>query len=333
MVSRKLAGLPPDSNEVGWVCGIAVNKGIKHLARASTQKEQPVDRPSAREESIAATPTPEEAAIHRRRYHDLVEGMPDKARVVLRAARDRGAHPEGPSPPRSRSPKARWRRASTGRASTCSPPAVRIEAREARAERRKPGKMGLFVPFGLGAWEHVRRAFDETSPPELEDDLLRDIHLEIARRAFAPGSAALGAALGSLVGGAAVFGALHGHPPTAVEPAPTILRVTEAVPAAVVPTASTLPAVVPSSPAPSPAPPATPRRIRSGLDPSEGLLLQRAEMALENKDFDAARAALREHTRRFPPGHARLTEDRDRLHASLDAESRRAGPRRPDTEK
>jgi len=344
VVHRKLASRNRDVPESAWVGAIAWRVGLRYVALRRTHKEQPMDEPCSEEQAAAPGPTVEEAVSQRRRYHDIM-GSVDSDRRTVFEMHDVDGH--------SLPEIAQALGKSLGTVTTrlrlarkdVTAAVSRMEAREAR-EGRAPAAM--LLPFGLGGWADVGRLFDD-APPGAREQVWNGVLRGIARAAAAAGvvtgaglvgKATAGALFGSgsVLGGAAVAGVLvaFGLVSPRVTPPPLITRAPE-----MVTTAAPLPAPAPSGSdkpgtgrveAPDDAPTsrvvAAPTATASApataapgdiIDPEEQRIMERATAAFVRGNFDAARAALAEHARRFPAGRAKLGAEADHLRAKLDA--------------
>jgi hypothetical protein len=210
---------------------------------------------------------------------------------------------------------------------------ARLAARAAHDERRHAS--ARMVPAAVGSWNESARSF-EAAPREVAARVWRAVgRTLVSSAALAPVAVTAGAViagksaaalvgLGAVLGGAVVFLATQATQVlTSAEPAPH-----REVPAAVVGAVSATPS---AEPAPSSLPSAAPSVAASSrgaappatavvtVDPEEVALVQQAAAALARKNVDAARAALREHAKRFP--HGQLVTERKRLQGQIDRET------------
>jgi RNA polymerase sigma-70 factor (ECF subfamily) len=332
----KLASRNPAVPELAWLGAIAWNVGRRYVALHRTQKEQPMDDPESQAETAVDDGSPEDLVGRRRRYFDLVKGVSDDRRVVFEMHEVEGHSlsaiagalllPLG-------TVTTRLRLAREDIAAALS----RMEAREARAEGRSAA---MLLPFGAGAWYPMSELFDD-APPGMERQAWRGFGRALARSGAAgglkggatAGGMGAGFALGAGTVGAVVL-ALRLLGPTKA-PAPEISRAPEAlsaVPVAVAPTVALTATATASAEPGSAAPPAPPRGATaasaatsvpaSGLadhiDPEEERILAKGEAAFTRGKVGAARDALDEHARRFPPGRAKLAAESAHLRARLD---------------
>jgi RNA polymerase sigma-70 factor (ECF subfamily) len=327
----------PAAPEAAWLAAITWNVARNYRSRRRVRAQGEVDVSVEQAEPVATTPSPEEAVGRRRLILELLEGMDHDRRVVFDMHEIGGfdvpeiaralAIPEGTARTRLRLAREHVQAART-----------RLEARAARAEHR-PAVLPALLPFGVGAWRELGRAFEDV-PPGTEQQVWRSICRTLAAgHALGGGAAATGAALaaktagtllgtGALVGGGAVFLALRVLAPSAPVsvPPPAITQAPDTVAVAPVVT-STAASEAPPMPAASALPrgqaPGTGAAARSagvnasmrGIDPEEESLIQQAQAAIARKNYGAARAALMAHTQRFPNGQ--LVPDRKRLLAQI----------------
>jgi RNA polymerase sigma-70 factor (ECF subfamily) len=329
----KLATRNPAVPELAWLGAIAWNVGRRYVALHRTQKEQPMDDPELEAEPVGAEPSPEDLVSRRRRYVELMKGVSDDRRVVFEMHEVEGHSlsaiagalllPLG-------TVTTRLRLAREDIAAALS----RMEAREARAEGRSAA---VLLPFGAGAWYPMSGLFDD-APPGMERQAWRGFGRALARAGAvsgATGGAAAGGmgtgfALGAGAVGAVVF-ALRLLAPTKA-PAPEISRAPEALSAAPVAVAPTAAATASATAEPGGAAPlAAPRGATATaaastpppgfadrIDPEEERILAKGEAAFMRGQLGAARDALDEHARRFPPWRAKLAAESAHLRARLD---------------
>ncbi len=343
VVHRKLGSRDPRVPESAWVGAIAWRLGLRYVALRRTQKEQPMDEPDFEGQAAAAGPTVEEAVGGRRRYHDIMGSVDPDRRVVFEMH-----DVDGHSLPEIASALGKPLGTVTTRLRLAREDITaivsRMEAREAR-EGRAPAAM--LLPFGLGGWAEVGRLFDDP-PPGAREQVWNGTLRGIARAAAAGllagsglvGKGTAGALFGSgfAVGGAVVAGALfalglvspRSAPPLSIARAPEMVTMAAPLPPPAPPgtgSAGTGRAEAPGG-APAPRVVAAPTATASApahaapedvIDPEEQRIVERAQAAFVRGNFDAARAALVEHARLFPPGHAKLGAEAEHLRAKLDA--------------
>ncbi len=342
VVHRKLASRDLQVPESAWVGAIAWRLGLRYVALRRTQKEQPMGEPDF-EGQAAAGPTTKEAVGQRRRYHDIM-GSVDPDRRVVFEMHDVDGHslPEIASalgkPLGTVTTRLRLAREDITAAVS------RMEAREAR-EGRAPAAM--LLPFGLGGWAEVGRLFDDP-PPGAREQIWNGTLRGIARAAAAGlltgsglvGKGTAGALFGSgfAVGGAVVAGALFAlglvsprpAPPLSIARAPEMVTTAAPLPPPAPPTTGSAGTGRTEAPGGAPAPrvvaaptatASTPAHTPPGdaIDPEEQRIVERAQAAFVRGNFDAARAALADHARLFPAGHAKLGAEAEHLRAKLDA--------------
>lgn len=341
---QKRATRNPKVPELAWICAIAWNVAQRHRALARTQREQPVDEPEIVDDTASSSPSPEDAVGQRRRYLRLMEGLRSERRIVFEMYEIDGftipevagalGVPEGTA--------STWLRAARLELAAA---ASRMEAREARAEGRA-GALPLLLPFGVGAWRPMAGLFDD-APPAMQEQVWRGVRRALDRASVvsavagaAGGKAAAGVLLGAgfALGGATLGGVLYLLHLLGALPAPlSIVRAPDVTPVALasaeVPAASAASSAAVAVPAATVAVPAAtvavptatgaaaplpPQVAPGGIDPEEERLLERAQAAYARGNREAAKAALAEHARRFPPGRAKLGAESDRLRAKLD---------------
>lgn len=322
---QKRATRNPAVPERLWVGTIARNLARRFRALERTRREALMDEPD-KHEPTATAPSPEETAIHRRQYLDVMAEIDDPSREVFELHEVDG-----------------FTLAEIAVALDCPPGTVSTRLRRARegitaAHARRGTALPMLMPFGAGAWAERGALFDD-APADLEARLWREVSRSLTAAsmtgAVAAGAVAGKAAAGAVFGAGFVVGggtvgllvALHvfdvrAAPAPPIARAPEVVAVAPEAPAASTPSdvapAATIPAPVVATAPPSgaPAPPAAPA---TSIDPEEARILGRAQSALTRGNRDAARAALDEHARRFPRGA--LGAERERLRAGLDAKT------------
>jgi RNA polymerase sigma-70 factor, ECF subfamily len=340
VVHLKLATRNLAAPELAWVGTIAWQYAKRYLALERTQKEQPMDEPDLQEEAVATGPSPEEIVGRRRRYHDIVGGLIFERRVVFEMH-----DVEGFTLPDIASALGITLGTATTRLRLAreyiTAAASRLEAREAHAEGREASP--LLVPFGLGGWAHVGRLFDD-APTGAQEHAWRGVRRALARAttlgsgaaagAVAVGKTTAGALLGAafVLGGAAVGGALYAFGFLGVEreSSPAITRVPEVVsiassalaPASVTPvevraSASSAPKLSAPSASFATAATASAASPPSTIDPEEERIMAQAHAAYARGNYEATRAALDEHDRRFQGDRAKLAAESEHLHEKL----------------
>jgi RNA polymerase sigma-70 factor (ECF subfamily) len=328
----------PAAPEAAWLAAITWNVARNYRSRKRVRAKGEVDVTVEQAEPVSTTPSPEEAVGRRRLLLDLLDGLDDDRRMVFDMHEIEGfdvpeiAHalaiPVGTARTRLRLAREHVQAAR-----------IRLEARAARAEG-SPMALPALLPFGVGAWRELGRAFEE-APPGMEQQVWRSICRTIsAGHVIGSGAAATGAAMaaktagsllatGALVGGGAMFLALRALTPSSPVPHPPP-SITQAPDTVAVAPDTTSPASSSEAPSASPtqvqgaaaarsptgvAPSAAPSPSVNGIDPEEESLIQQAQAAIARKNYGAARAALTEHTQRFPNGQ--LGPDRRRLLAQI----------------
>jgi RNA polymerase sigma-70 factor (ECF subfamily) len=324
VASQKRSTRRPEVPELAWIGAIAWRLAWDHRQLHRTRKEQPVDDPDNVAEPIAPGASPEEIVLRRQRYLVLVEDMEPERRMVfeMNELDDLGADeialtldlPQGTVATRLRLAREDLTAAE-----------ARLAAREAWQERRPPAALGALLPFGVGAWHGVGRAFED-APAGAADRVWRYVSAALARStALAVGTGAgavlsgklIAALLGVMLGGGAVQ-ALH---MLAASPSPPVITLSPAPEVATV-AVSTTASAAPGRAEPAPvtvasASPPAPRLVPAGIDPEEEVLLNRANAALARGKLDLARSVLDEHARRFPNGG--LRRERERRRAQVEA--------------
>ena len=328
---QKRATRNPAASELAWMSTIAWNVARRHRDLMRTRKEQPVDEPDLAEDTASDSASTEDIVAQRRRYLLLMQGLAFERRAVFEMHEVDGftleevagalGIPVGTAKTRLRAAHADLEAA-----------ASRMDARDAPAEGRA-GALPLLLPFGVGAWRPAAALFDD-APAGMRERVRREVCRAIDRAAVvsavsgAAGGKAAGVLLGSgfALGGATVGGVLYllhllAAPPSAQSP---IVRAPGAIPVAVAPAEVSTASVASSSTSAAPAAIATvaplpPQAAPGGIDPEEERLLERAQAAYARGNREAAREALDEHARRFPPWRAKLGAESERLRAKLDA--------------
>ncbi len=339
---QKRATRNPKVPELAWICAIAWNVAQRHRALARTQREQPVDEPEIVDDAASSGPSPEDAVTRRSRYLRLMQGLRFERRTAFEMYEVDGftideiagalGVPKGTA--------ITWLRAARMELAAA---ASRMDAREARAEGRA-GALPLLLPFGVGAWRPMAALFDD-APPAMQEQVWRGVRRAVDRASVvsavagaAAGKAAAGTLLGAgfALGGATLGGMLYLlHLLGAPSAQPSIVRAPDVTPVAVASaeapaasTASSAAGAVPAATGATPtatgaAAPFPPQVAPGGIDPEEERLLERAQAAYARGNREAAKAALAEHARRFPPGRAKLGAESDRS-TKREGDSRRS---------